>query len=84
MELGIATKSELCKWIGHQDHWRTHHQDPSSNAPLYEQGDSYPSMFTCLPWSWYSPWTHYYEYLHSVWTVPKSYTCDWPSWMYQN
>jgi hypothetical protein len=69
---------------GHQDHWRPHHQFPSFNASMYGQWDSHPGMFTCLPWSWYSPWTHYDESLQSSWTVLKSYTCDRPSWPYQN
>jgi hypothetical protein len=55
---------------------------PVSLGPIQE-GNSYPGMFTCLPWSCYSPWTHYYESLHFTWTVPKSHTCDWPSRPYQ-
>jgi hypothetical protein len=51
---------------------------------MYEQGDLYLGIFTCLTWSWYSPWMHYDESLHSAWTVLKSYTCDRPSWPYQN
>jgi hypothetical protein len=69
---------------GHYDHWRPHHQFPSFNMPIYGQGDSHPCMFTYFPWFGYSPWIHYDESLYFSWTIPKSYTCDWPSWPYQN
>jgi hypothetical protein len=69
---------------GDRDHWRPHHWFPIFNAPIYGQGDLYLALFTCLPWSWYNPWTHYDESLHFAWTVSKSYTCDRPSWPYQN
>jgi hypothetical protein len=68
----------------HPDHWRPRHQFPSFNTPMYGHGDSHPAMFTCLPWSWYSPWMHYDESLHPASTVLKSYTCDQLSWLYQS
>jgi hypothetical protein len=51
---------------GHQDHWRAHHQFPSFNVPMYGEGDSHPSMFTCFPWFGYSLWMHYDESLYSA------------------
>jgi hypothetical protein len=69
---------------GLQNHWRPHHQFPSFNAPMCGQWDSHPGMFTCFPWFGYSPWMHYDESLYFSWTIPKSYTCDRPSWSYQS